>query len=85
MASRPETATMLKANLLVLMPSRVGVRHLLRELYTQSADSEVLITDWEYHQRFYPKNLDDILKSEELLGVPGRGKKKRLTSPTASC
>jgi acyl transferase domain-containing protein/short-subunit dehydrogenase len=76
MASRPETATMLKANRLVLMPSRVGVRHLLRELYTQGADSEVLITDWEYHQRFYPKNVDDILNSEELLGVPGAQKKK---------
>ena len=76
MASRPETATMLKANRLVLMPSRVGVRHLLRELYTQSADSEVLITDWEYHQRFYPKNVDEILKSEELLGLPQAQKKK---------
>jgi acyl transferase domain-containing protein/NADP-dependent 3-hydroxy acid dehydrogenase YdfG len=76
MASRPETTTMLKANRLVLMPSRVGVRHLLRELYTQSADSEVLITDWEYHQRFYPQNVDDILKSEELLGVPPALEKK---------
>ena len=84
MAARPETATMLKANRLVLMPSRVGVRHLLRELYTQPAESEILITDWEYHQRFYPKNVDEILNSDELLGRPEARKKKRLTSRNES-
>jgi acyl transferase domain-containing protein/short-subunit dehydrogenase len=72
MASRPETAAMLKANKLALMPSRVGVRHLLRELYSPPSETEVLITDWEYHQRFYPKNVDEIIEQSDLLGAPGQ-------------
>ncbi len=60
MASRPETEAILKASNLRLMPKPTGLKHLLRELYTDGADREVLVTDWEYHQRYYPKNYDEI-------------------------
>ncbi|MEX0679047.1 MAG: SDR family NAD(P)-dependent oxidoreductase [Pirellulales bacterium] len=72
MASRPETEAMLTAHKLVLMAPKVGVRHLVRELYAQPAETEILIVDWEYHQRFYPANVDEIAARGDLLGAPGQ-------------
>jgi NAD(P)-dependent dehydrogenase (short-subunit alcohol dehydrogenase family) len=71
MASRPETEAMLKASNLRLMPKRTGLDHLLRELYSEPTASEVLITDWEYHQRYYPSNYDEVARRTDLLGAPG--------------
>ncbi len=47
------------------MSSAEGLRHLLREVYAGGPRSEVLITDWDYHQRFYgpganEKHPDDL-------------------------
>jgi NAD(P)-dependent dehydrogenase (short-subunit alcohol dehydrogenase family) len=53
------------------MPKQTGLRHLLRELYTRPAETEVLVTDLEYHQRWYPKNYEEIARRDDLLGVPG--------------
>ena len=54
MASRSETRAALEmTNGPQPMPLRLGILHLLRELYTGSTETEVLITDQEYHQRYY--------------------------------
>ncbi len=56
MASRWETVAMLKTRNVSLMPKDVGIRHLLRELYTQPGETELVFTDWEFHQRFYARD-----------------------------
>ena len=54
MAARPNNrATFQLTQGPQLMPKQEGVRHLLRKLYAETPRSEVLITDWEYHSRFY--------------------------------
>jgi len=54
MASRPETKAMLQmSNAPQFMPKREGPLHLLRELYAGVPRSEVLITDLDFHSRFY--------------------------------
>ena len=35
------------------MPKDEGIRHFLRELYAGAPESEVMITSWEYHSRYY--------------------------------
>jgi len=54
MATKPETRAVLEmVDAPAYMPKREGIRHLLRELYAGTPQSEVLITDWDYYQRFY--------------------------------
>jgi len=74
MASRAESEAVLRASNLRLMPRRAGIRHLLSELYTRSAETEILITDWEYHQRYYPANVEEIARRADLRGVPASAK-----------
>ena len=31
----------------------------------------MLVTDWEYHQRYYPNNYEEVAKRDDLLGTPG--------------
>ncbi len=55
------------------MPKREGVEHLLRELYTGSSSTEVLITNWDYFLRFYPdprKNTSVGTEQAEEAGHP---------------
>lgn len=73
MATRPETQAILKASNLRLMPAEVGLNHLLREVCSNSAEAEVLITDCEYHGRYYSGDSADIGRRTDLLGQPGRG------------
>ncbi|MBX3439840.1 MAG: SDR family NAD(P)-dependent oxidoreductase, partial [Planctomycetaceae bacterium] len=55
MASRPATrASLERTNGPALMPKREGLQHLLNELSLPQRRCEVLITDWEFHQRYYP-------------------------------
>ena len=70
MASRPETQAILKASDLRLMPKQTGVRHLLRELHTRPTETEILITDREYHGRYY-KNVDETARRDDLPARPG--------------
>ncbi len=72
MAARPDTVAMLKASNLRLMPKRTGLAHLLRELYARPADTELMITDWEYHQRYYGTTFTETAKRTDLLGAPGQ-------------
>ncbi|QEG35090.1 type I polyketide synthase [Bythopirellula goksoeyrii] len=61
MAYRPETRSALQNTTgLKLMPKREGLRQFLRELYAEKSDSEVLVTDRAYHNRFYPKHVEAI-------------------------
>ena len=54
MAVKPETRAVLEmADAPAYMPKREGIRHLVRELYAGVPRSEILITDWDYYQRFY--------------------------------
>ena len=54
MAARPETITMLKmTDGPGHMSKQEGINHLLREMYAGAPISEVLITTWDYHGRFY--------------------------------
>jgi acyl transferase domain-containing protein/acyl carrier protein/NAD(P)-dependent dehydrogenase (short-subunit alcohol dehydrogenase family) len=54
MAVKPDTRAVLEmTDAPAFMPKREGLRHLLRELYAGTPESEVLITDWDYYQRFY--------------------------------
>jgi NAD(P)-dependent dehydrogenase (short-subunit alcohol dehydrogenase family) len=76
MAYRPETRSALENSTgLKLMPKREGLRHLLRELYAGQADSEVLITDRAYHNRYYPKYVDIVaekFRTGKLVEFPSR-------------
>ncbi len=54
MAAKPEVqAALVRAGAPGPMASTEGLRHLVRELYAGGPRSEVLVTDWDYHQRFY--------------------------------
>jgi malonyl CoA-acyl carrier protein transacylase/acyl carrier protein/NAD(P)-dependent dehydrogenase (short-subunit alcohol dehydrogenase family) len=54
MAAKPEVqAALISLGAPAPMSSAEGLRHLLREVYAGGPRSEVLITDWDYHQRFY--------------------------------
>jgi acyl transferase domain-containing protein/short-subunit dehydrogenase len=54
MAAKPEVqAALISLGAPAPMSSTEGLRHLLREVYAGGPRSEVLITDWDYHQRFY--------------------------------
>jgi acyl transferase domain-containing protein/NAD(P)-dependent dehydrogenase (short-subunit alcohol dehydrogenase family) len=54
MAIKPETRAVLEmTDAPAYMPKAEGIRHLLREIYAGTPQSEVLITDWDYYQRFY--------------------------------
>ncbi len=54
MAARPATLAALKAsNAPELMPVHEGIRHFIREIYAGVPESEVLITNTEYFQRYY--------------------------------
>jgi NAD(P)-dependent dehydrogenase (short-subunit alcohol dehydrogenase family) len=54
MAAKPEVqAALVSLGAPAPMASAEGLRHLLREVYAGGPRSEVLITDWDYHQRFY--------------------------------
>ncbi len=65
MAARPETrASLERTNGPALMPKAEGIRHLLRELYSPQENCEVLITDWEFHQRYYPEEVQHEAASE---------------------
>ncbi len=58
MAARPEArASLERTNGPALMPKAEGIRHLFRELYSPQENCEVLITDWEFHQRYYPEEV----------------------------
>ena len=76
MAANPETvATMKLADGPARMPKDKGVKHLLRELYAGPSEGEVLITDWEYHGRYYgtehhPKPLPDGESSPAVSAPP---------------
>ncbi len=71
MAARPDTEAILKASKLRLMPKATGLAHLLRELYARPSDTELMITDWEYHQRYYGTAFHETAKRTDLLGTPG--------------
>ena len=66
MAAKPEVqAALISLGAPAPMSSAEGLRHLLREVYAGGPRSEVLITDWDYHQRFYgpgasEKHPDDV-------------------------
>ena len=60
MACRPETQANLAANRLNMMPTKEGLWHFLRELLTGGFEREVLITEWDYHQRFYPSHVKEL-------------------------
>ncbi len=83
MAARPDTEAILKASNLRLMPMQTGIQHLLRELYSKPADVELMITDWEYHQRYYGTGVRETAKRCDLLGAPGQIVPK-VTGATAS-
>ncbi len=54
MAVRPEAAgAMRMGDGPSQMPKVEGLRHFVRELYANAPESEVLITTWEYHGRYY--------------------------------
>jgi NAD(P)-dependent dehydrogenase (short-subunit alcohol dehydrogenase family) len=54
MAARPESTTMLRiSDGPTHMPKREGVEHFIRELYAGTPDSEIIITTWDYHGRYY--------------------------------
>lgn len=54
MAATPETSKLLKlSGGPTSMNKEEGVRHLIRELYAGAPDAEVMITDDEYHGRYY--------------------------------
>jgi len=54
MAIKPETRAVLEmSDAPAYMPKDEGIRHLVREIYAGVPRSEVLITDWDYYQRFY--------------------------------
>ena len=75
MACRPETRANLEANRLNMMPKREGLWHFLRELVAGPSDTEVLITEWKYHQRFYPANVRQLasqFESGQRLPFPGK-------------
>jgi|GEM_PF-774000 len=72
MAARPDTEAILKASNLRLMPMQTGIQHLLRELYSKSAETELMITDYEYHQRYYGNGVRETAKRNDLLGAPGQ-------------
>ena len=60
MATKPETKLALEMIGMHFMPADEGVRHLLRELASDSRESEVLITDDRYYRLFYaPEALVD--------------------------
>ena len=60
MAAKPEVRAMFAmSNAPKLMPVAEGLRHLLRELFAGVPKSEILITDWDYHQRFYRAGAED--------------------------
>jgi NAD(P)-dependent dehydrogenase (short-subunit alcohol dehydrogenase family)/acyl carrier protein len=83
MAARPETITMLR---MTDGPSRMskqeGIKHLLREMYAGTPISEVLVTTWDYHGRFYgtddhPKpsaDRDPELSPADVAGTPAEAK-----------
>lgn len=54
MATKPETKLALEMVGMQFMPAAEGVRHLIAELESPTADSEVLITDDRYYRLFYP-------------------------------
>ena len=60
MACRPETQANLAANRLNMMPTKEGLWHFMRELLAGGSESEVLITEWDYHQRFYPGHVQEL-------------------------
>ncbi len=70
MAAKPEVqAALISLGAPAPMSSAEGLRHLLREVYAGGPCSEVLITDWDYHQRFYgpganEKHPDDLAAGE---------------------
>ncbi len=54
MAARPEaTGALRMTDGPGQMPQEEGVRHLIRELHAGVPKSEVLITDWDFHGRYY--------------------------------
>lgn len=60
MATKPETRLALEMVQMQFMPASEGTRHLLRELASDSRESEVLITDDRYYRLFYaPEALVD--------------------------
>lgn len=71
MAARSDTEAILKASNIRLMPKRTGLAHLLRELYSRPADTELMITDWEYHGRYYGTGVKETAQRSDLLGAPG--------------
>ena len=73
MAARPDTEAILKASNLRLMPMQTGIQHLLRELYSKPADTELMITDREYHQRYYGTELSKRPRNAATcLALPGK-------------
>ncbi len=60
MATKPETKLALEMIQMQFMPAAEGAQHLLRELASDSRESEVLITDDRYYRLFYaPEALVD--------------------------
>ncbi len=54
MAVRPEYQQAKKRKKFRFMPVAEGAEHVLREIAAGLPESEVVITDWSYMQRFYP-------------------------------
>ncbi|MGD9854398.1 MAG: SDR family NAD(P)-dependent oxidoreductase, partial [Planctomycetaceae bacterium] len=72
MAARPETrASLARTNGPALMPKAEGLRHLVRELYSPQENCEVLITDREFHQRYYPEPQRQVEPAEREPDVAG--------------
>ena len=60
MATKPEVKLALEMIGMQFMPADEGVQHLLRELASDSRESEILITDDRYYRQFYsPEALVD--------------------------
>jgi malonyl CoA-acyl carrier protein transacylase/NAD(P)-dependent dehydrogenase (short-subunit alcohol dehydrogenase family) len=56
MAARPETKHAKLLAKLRFMPTDEGVRHFLQEVSQQSAEREVVITDWRYYKLRFPSH-----------------------------
>ena len=73
MAARPETRAMFRmTGAPDLMPVDEGLRHLLRELYAGLPESEVMITNREYHQRYYGPEKEPAASDVTPATSPGR-------------
>jgi acyl transferase domain-containing protein/NAD(P)-dependent dehydrogenase (short-subunit alcohol dehydrogenase family) len=70
MAAKPEVRAMFKrTNAPKLMPVAEGVRHMLREIFAGCAESEVMITDWDCHQRFYKAGAEEEFRNKSDVSV----------------